>query len=54
MPYIVIITAGADSFYQEGSDFFNDRKFADGGCHLCRDVTEARSSQNRFIGEKEA
>jgi hypothetical protein len=52
VPYIVIIPAGADSFHQEGSDFFNDRKFMDGGCHLCRDVTEARSSPDRFIGEE--
>jgi len=46
VPYIVIIPAGADSFHQEGSDFFNDWKFMDGGCHLCRDVTD------RFIGEE--
>jgi hypothetical protein len=53
VPYIVIIPAGADSFHQEGSNFFDNRKFVDGGRHLCRDVLEAMRSQDRSIGEKE-
>jgi hypothetical protein len=52
VPYIVIIPAGADAFYKESSDFFDNRELARNCCHLCRGGSEAARSEKRDSKEK--